>query len=163
MRIIGVDPGRYGALAFICGGVVRDVIDVPLMPDNSQVQVDGAKLCAWIDKILPINVAVIENVQPMRGVGADSEGMPSGNAFRFGFICGEIRMAFKCYGVPIALVTPGVWKRHFDLLKQGKPASRAKALAVCPEAGFWLQRAKDHNRGEAVLIGKYEAERRGML
>lgn len=163
MRIVGVDPGRSGALALICGGVVRDVIDVPLMPDNSQVQVDGAKLCAWIDRNLPINIAVIENVQPMRGIGSDSEAMPAGNSFRFGMICGELRMAFKCYGIPIKLVTASVWKAHFELLKQAKHASRSKALASRPESAFWLQRAKDHNRAEAVLLAQYEAEKRGML
>ena len=39
----------------------------------------------------------------MRGIGAGSQGMPPGNAFRFGLIAGELRMAFKAYGVPMPL------------------------------------------------------------
>ncbi len=171
LRIVGIDPGKSGALALICGGVVLDCIDVPLMPDNSQVQVDGGKLCAWIDKNLPINIAVIENVQPMRGIGdaealvqgAGDEGMRSGDAFRFGMCCGELRMAFKCYGVQIRLITPGTWKRHFELLKCGKEDSRQKALQLRPESAPWLSRKLDHNRSEAILIGLYGLEKRGML
>lgn len=160
MRIVGVDPGRKGALAFIRGGVVCDVIDVPLMPDNSQVQVDGKALCKWIESVLPLDVVVIENVQPMRGTGDDSEGMPAGNSFRFGMIAGELRMAFKCYGVPIVLVVPTVWKRHFGLLKQRKAASKARAHALKPGAARLMGRP---DRAEAVLLALYENERRGML
>lgn len=163
LRVIGCDPGRTGALAFLCGGAVLDVIDVPLIPDNSQVQVDGKRLCAWIEKHLPIHLAVIENVQPMRGKGNDSQGMPAGNAFRFGFIAGELRMAFKCYGIDIELVTPGQWKRYFELIKQEKEASRQKAVQLRQEATPWLMRKGDHNRAEAVLIGLFGMEQRGML
>jgi hypothetical protein len=130
------------------------------MPDNSQVQVDGKRLCKWIESVLPIDVVVIENVQPMRGTGDDSEGMPSGNSFRFGLIAGELRMAFKCYGVPIRLVTPGQWKRHFGLLKQKKAASKAKLLAIRPGAGAFVRRI---DSAEAALLALFEVERRGML
>lgn len=171
VRIVGVDPGKKGALALICEGVVLDCIDVPLMPDNSQVQIDGDKLFRWIERNQPFDVAVIENVQPMRNrslaeslvAGAGDEGMRSGDAFRFGMICGELRMAFKCYGVRIKLVTPGTWKRHFELLKSGKEDSRQKALRLRPEAAQWLPFKNTHNRAEAMLLGLYEAEKRGMF
>jgi hypothetical protein len=162
LRIVGIDPGNTGALALICGGVVLDCIDVPLMPDNSQVQVDGAKLCKWIDKHQPIDLVVIENVQPRQGSG-DGESMASGKSFRFGMVCGELRMAFKCYGIPIQLVTPGQWKRAAGLLKSTKAKSRQKALQAVPSAAIWLSRGLDHNRAEAVLIGLYAEEKRGML
>lgn len=167
LRIAGIDPGKSGALALICGGVVLDCIDVPLAPDNSQVQVHGPGLFRWIERHQPFDMAVIENVQPMRSKskkeGGGDEGMPSGDSFRFGLICGELRMAFKCYGIDVRLVTPGAWKRHFDLLKKGKEDSRQKALSLRPEAVRWLPFKNTHNRAEAILIGLYGAEKRGFL
>lgn len=167
MRIAGIDPGKSGAIALICGGIVLDCIDIPLAPDNSQVQVDGPKLFRWIERNLPLDFAVIENVQPMRSrsekEGGGDEGMPSGNAFRFGLMCGELRMAFKCYGIDIKLVTPGVWKRHFGLLKKGKEDSRQKALQLRSEARPWLQFKYTHNRAEAMLLALYGADTLGML
>lgn len=163
LRIVGIDPGRTGALALICGGVVLDCIDMPTCEDNSQVQVDGPKLFAWIEKHLPLDLAVIENVQPMRGIGAGSQGMPPGNAFRFGLIAGELRMAFKAYGVPIMLVTPSSWKRSTGLLKADKAASRSAAMDRLPSGAPWLTRVKDHNRSEAMLLGLYGQNQRGML
>jgi len=163
LRIVGVDPGRTGALALICGGVVLDCIDCPLAEDNSQVQIDGPALFKWIERHLPIDLAVIENVQPMRGIGAGSQGMPPGNAFRFGLIAGELRMAFKAYGVPIRLVTPSQWKRATGLLKADKAASRSAAMVHMPSAAPWLTRVKDHNRSEAMLLALYGQNQRGML
>lgn len=164
MRIVGVDPGQKGALAFICGGVVRDVVDVPVTPDNSQVQIDGKRLCEWIEGVFPIDLAVIENVQPRQGdPGAKGESMAAGRSFRFGLICGELRMAFKVYGVPIRMVTPGQWKRHFGLLKQGKEESRQKALLLAKTGFQWLSRKGDHNRAESILIGLYGLDENGFL
>lgn len=163
MKIVGVDPGRAGALAILHYGQVTDVIDVPVRPDNSQVEVDGLKLCRWIDRHLPLDLVVIENVQPMRGIGNDSEAMPSGNSFRFGLICGQIRMAFQCYGINPMLVTAGQWKRHHGLLKCDKEASRQKALGLAPQAAPWLARKGDHNRAEAVLMALYALAKRGMI
>ncbi len=163
LRIVGIDPGKSGALALTCGGIILDCIDVPLAQDNSQVQVDGLRLFKWIEKHQPLDFAIIENVQPMRGVGSASEGMKPGDSFRFGLLCGELRMAFKCYGIPIKLVTPGVWKRHFGLLKSGKEDSRQKALHLRPEARRWLPYKNRHNVAEAMLLALYGSETLGML
>lgn len=52
-------------------------------------------------------------------------------------------------------VAPTVWKRHFDLLKQDKASSRAKAAAVFPAYEQLFARAKDDGLAEAALMAMW--------
>jgi len=55
-------------------------------------------------------------------------------------------------GIPLDLVAPATWKRHFHLLGTAKDAARVLALARFPSAGRSLSRKKDSGRADALLI-----------
>ena len=66
---------------------------------------------------------------------------------------------------PCALVEPRAWQRFVGLAGKGKesrergalPAAVLTARELYPAAAHDLQRVKDHNRAEALLIAHYGA------
>jgi hypothetical protein len=165
--ITGFDPGLSGAACALLvgemGGIeLIDCIDLPTRADGSNRALHIAPLGRWLENIAP-DLAIIENVQPMGGTGKDSRPMMGSAAFRFGMACGALRGALEAYEIPIRLVVPVVWKRAAGLLKQGKEASRQKALLDLPAAASFLKRRLDHNRAEACLIALWAANQKGML
>lgn len=166
--VLGVDPGLSGAACALLvddmGGEIEllDCIDIPTRADGSKRQIHVAVLGRWLENLAP-DIAWVENVQPMHGVGANSNAMAGASAFRFGMACGQLRGALEAYSIPVTLVVPTVWKRAFDLLKQDKEASRSKAMELIPGSRKFLARKLDHNRAESCLIALYGANQRGML
>lgn len=160
------DPGLSGSAAAIrCGAPPEflDVIDVPLMDDNSKTQINVDKLCQWVERHHP-TVAVIENVVPRGGASGNAGHTMSGAAaFRYGMACGQIRAVMQCYRIPIKLVVPRVWKSHFELKGKSKKEAVALAIKMLPAAAPYLTRGMDHHRGEALLLALFENDRRGML
>jgi hypothetical protein len=158
--IIGFDPGISGAACAISvddmGGIdFIDLIDLPSCPDGTKRQLHVEPLGSWLEKINP-DSAIIENVQPMMGSGSDSQAMRGANSFRFGMACGALRATLAAYRIPIALVTPQVWKRASGLARgSDKEASRQLAIRRLPAAAHLLKRKLDHNRSESVLIALY--------
>lgn len=55
---------------------------------------------------------------------------------------------------PHTLVAPKEWKKALGL-SDSKEQARAKAIRLWPPAAKMLERVKDHNRAEALLIAKY--------
>ncbi len=158
--IAGFDPGLSGAACALRVGDMgiefMDCIDLPTRSDDSNRQMNIVELGKWLERICP-DEAWVENVQPMRGKGKDSNAMAGASAFRFGLACGALRWALEAYSIPVRLVTPSVWKRHWNLLKTGKEESRQLALKLLPEANSFLRRKLDHNRADATLIALYGA------
>ena len=65
---------------------------------------------------------------------------------------GSILAACQRINAPLLLITAAVWKRAMGL-SQDKAASLDKARLLFPDAS--LDRKKDHNRAEALLIAEY--------
>jgi hypothetical protein len=59
--------------------------------------------------------------------------------------------------VPLHLVTPGKWKKHFQLTSD-KEQSRELAIRLFPGSAFQFNRKKHHGRAEAALLARYGAE-----
>lgn len=156
--VIGVDPGAGGALALIRNGlgIVEDLLIVEDMPTheiNGKRRVDLHALVAllrnWQIHHAP-DVALTENVSAMPGQS------PNG-MFQFGFACAAVQTAIVAAGIPMRLVTPQVWKKHYGLKggKENKDQSRQIASRLFPaHAANWV-RVKDDGRAEAVLIAAY--------
>ncbi len=170
MVIIGIDAGLSGACAAIhvsdMGGIAFiAAIPVPIIPDGNQRQIDCGALGAWFEEIGP-DACLIENVQPMPSI-ADVEGkrrsMGATSAFRFGFACGQIRGCVQAYQIPLTLVHPISWKKHFGLKGPNKEQSRQLALKLVPDAAESLRLKKSHNLAEGLLIAIYGAHQRGWL
>jgi crossover junction endodeoxyribonuclease RuvC len=145
--ILAIDPGLTGALAFYYPE--HDVISAEDMPVAGR-DIDAATLAARIAQMKP-DLAIVELVASRPGQGVAS-------AFKFGCGFGMVRGVIAASGVPLHLVTPAKWKRHFGL-DADKERSRALALRLWPTRSDLFSRKRDHGRSEAALLARYCAER----
>ena len=91
---------------------------------------------------------VVEHVNAMPGQGVTS-------MFNFGQSFGVIKGICSALSLPIYFVRPTKWKKHFNLIKTNKDASRTKVIQVYPEISGKLHRKKDSNQADAILIARY--------
>jgi len=153
MIIIGVDPGISGAISVIENKKILEVYDTPTMIEGkkNKRQINGAQVSNIIKERLNSNkevVVVVENVNAMPGQGVTS-------MFNFGQSFGVIKGICAALSLPIYFVRPTKWKKHFNLIKTNKDASRTKVIEAYPEISNKLHRKKDSNRADAILIALY--------
>ena len=153
MIIFGIDPGVSGAICILENKKVIDVHDMPTMIDGkkNKKQVNGAQLTNIIKNKFKENkeiIVVVEHVNAMPGQGVTS-------MFNFGQSFGVIKGVCAALGIPIYFVRPTKWKKHFNLIKTNKDASRTKVIQVYPEISDKISRKKDSNRADAILIARY--------
>ena len=155
MLIIGIDPGISGAVCFFENGEIKDVIDMPNMAEGkkNKKQINGPQLFNELDRriqnIQKKNISVVvERVSAMPGQGVTS-------MFNFGQSFGVIKGICSAMQLPIYFISPSKWKKYFNLIKTSKDASRAKAIEIFPYISTKLQRKKDSNKAEAILIASF--------
>lgn len=144
--ILGIDPGKKGALALVApDGVLVDVVD---MPDATGSAL-GAHLRDFLDDHQPHQVAVawVEKVGSMPGQGHM-------NVFTFGAGYGAILGALGMAGIPVELRTPNVWKKAMRC-SADKGSSRQRATELWPGEARRFARVRDDGRAEACLIAEY--------
>ena len=155
MLIIGIDPGISGAICFFEDGQINEIIDMPVMADGkkNKRQINGPQV--YNEVLKRINkfpkkdiIVVIEQVSAMPGQGVTS-------MFNFGQSFGVIKGICSALSLPIYFVRPTKWKKHFNLIKTNKDASRTKVIEVFPEISSQLSRKKDSNKADAILIALY--------
>ena len=153
MIIFGIDPGVSGAISVLENKKVIEVFDMPTMIDGkkSKRQVNGAQVSNIFKERLKDDkeiVVVVEHVNAMPGQGVTS-------MFNFGQSFGVIKGISSALSLPIYFVRPTKWKKHFNLIKTNKDASRTKVIEVYPEISSKLSRKKDSNKADAILIARY--------
>ena len=153
MIIIGIDPGISGAISVLENKKVIDVYDTPTMIDGkkNKRQVNGAQVTNIIKERLNGDnevVVVVEHVNAMPGQGVTS-------MFNFGQSFGIIKGICSALSIPIYFVRPTKWKKHFNLIRTNKDASRTKVIEVYPKISSKLSRKKDSNKADAILIARY--------
>jgi len=158
MRIIGIDPGLSGGIAILDNSKVIELFDMPVMPDGkkNKRQLNSALLVKLIKdniKNLEDTVMVVEQVNAMPGQGVTS-------MFNFGQTFGAIKGICAALGLPIFLVRPAKWKKHFELINSSKDSSRTKAIEMYPFISERLSKKKDVNKSDAILIARYYSETR---
>ena len=171
MIIFGIDPGVSGAICALKKGKVIGVYEMPTMIDGkkNKRQVNGAEVTNiftkemnnlkfhehklieevsnednWGDRAK----VVVEHVTAMPGQGVTS-------MFNFGQSFGVIKGICSALSLPIYFVRPTKWKKHFNLIKTNKDASRTKVIQIYPEISSKLSRKKDTNKADAILIARY--------
>lgn len=155
MRILGIDPGLSGALAFFDSydGSVR-VVDMPTLnvgAGGKRVISEHALHRALLANLQHADVAFLEKVGTRPGEGAVG-------AFSFGLGYGLIRGLLVAVGITIYDVTPQVWKRHHGIASgASKDASRALCQRKFPKSDLF-DRVKDDGRADAALIACYGAD-----
>ena len=158
MKIIGIDPGLIGAIAVLENNKVKEIFDVPVMPEGkkNKRQLNSAQLVKMLKDISynkEETVVVVENVSAMPGQGVTS-------MFNFGQTFGAIKGICAALGLPIFFVRPAKWKKHFDLINSSKDASRTKAIEMYPSISDQLSKKKDVNKSDAILIARFYSETR---
>ena len=153
MIIIGIDPGISGAISIIENKKILEVYDTPTMIDGkkNKKQINSAQVTNIIKERINSGkevVVVVEHVNAMPGQGVTS-------MFNFGQSFGVIKGICAALSLPIYFVRPTKWKKHFNLIKTNKDASRTKVIEVYPEISNKLHRKKDSNRADAILIALY--------
>ena len=153
MIIIGIDPGVSGAISILDGKKVIEIFDMPTMIDGkkNKKQVNGAQVTNIIkEKLNSENeiIVVVEHVNAMPGQGVTS-------MFNFGQSFGVIKGICSALSIPIYFVRPIKWKKHFNLIKTNKDASRTKVIEIYPKISDKLSRKKDSNKADAILIARY--------
>ena len=147
---VGIDPGSTGCVAVIDKGAVT-------FHDTPTLQVKGRRVihtgkCADILLDLPADsLVMIERSQPMPKNGSIA---CFGLGYSFGVWVGILSAA----GFKWLLVRPQEWKKMLlpkDRQPGDKDGSRAVAIELYPLAEYQLERVKDHNRAEALLIAEY--------
>ena len=153
MIIFGIDPGISGAISILKNKKVIEVVDMPTMIDGkkNKKQVNGAQVTNIIKERLNSDeeiLIVVEHVNAMPGQGVTS-------MFNFGQSFGVIKGVCSALSLPIYFVRPTKWKRHFNLIKTNKDASRTKVIEIYPEISSKISRKKDSNKADAILIARY--------
>lgn len=161
-RIIGIDPGKDGALCRLLGDT-WEFVDMPTFKTgvggrrdyDEQGLVQVLKDWTRWGEGAPAVVA-LERQQAMP---AELHGRKQGtaSAFATGYGYGLLRGIIAALGLSVEIVAPATWKAKMlqDQNRDGKHASVIRALQLYPEVSDSLKRKKDHNRAEALLIAEY--------
>lgn len=147
-KIIGVDPGLNGAIAYYDGSLLT-VHDMPTIQDGTKRRVDHTQLAVIFDVMGKNsgNRCVVEKVHSMPGNG-------HAGAFTFGRCAGIVIGVAAANFLPLEEVTPQVWKR-VTKTPADKDGARLRASELMPQyAALWSLKKHD-GRAEAALIAYY--------
>jgi crossover junction endodeoxyribonuclease RuvC len=156
--IVGIDPGVCGAVAFIEGGQLLNVEDMPTLADGpkGRRRVNASLFTAiFTESRGRVTHAFVEDVGTRPGEGAVG-------AFSFGRGCGVLEGVLAALGIPYAFIRPAEWKRLVGIPSGAtKDASRSLAIRTWPTWAKTFARVKDDGRGEAALIALAGIKRSG--
>lgn len=154
LLLVGIDPGKSGAIAFLDpSSMALRIEDMPMAKSTTgRDELDFRHLGQLLNPINTANrrIGVLERVSAMPRDGV-------AGAFSFGQSYGGLRMAVIGLGYEDRYVTPVTWKKHFRLSRD-KGVSRAYAASRFPGYSSYFSRVKDDGRAEAALIALYGAE-----
>ncbi len=140
MRVVGIDPGISGAVAWLEDNNAA-VYAMPSTP------VDLYQLLRSLDADM-----VFVEKQGMR------PGQSTQSAFKTGQNMGIILGVTASLMLPVVVLSPQSWKKTMGLIGKDKEASRALALQMWPKLPLPFK--KDEGKAEAALIAY--AGRKGM-
>lgn len=156
MRVAGIDPGLSGAVGVLRNGEYESLFDIPSVLKGTGVvkrELDPAnfyRLMVTLQDPKESCEIALERVSAMPGQGSSS-------VFSFGDTYGVCRSVAAILGLPVFLVPPATWKKHFKIGRD-KEESRALAIRLFPSAELGLKKYSD--RAEALLMARYLWETR---
>lgn len=143
MKIIGIDPGKTGAIAIIHGSTALDLADMPLAGKDLNRALIIATLAEHDDAAL----AIVEHTQAMPAI-------PRSTAHSLGMSEGIILGALAALAIPTQSVRASTWKKALAV-PADKDEARAAAIRLFPSVADQLSRKKDDGRAEALLLAHY--------
>ena len=139
MKILGIDPGKQGAIALFDKQDRR--VQTFDMPDTT------LGLHELLSSMPVVHVCVLEKPFYPQMIGIT-------NAVKIAEAFGIIKGALAWLSIPTQEARPSEWKKALNL-NSSKSASREKASQMFPDdAGQWA-RVKDDGRAEAALLAWY--------
>jgi crossover junction endodeoxyribonuclease RuvC len=136
MMLLGIDPGRHGALAVLDPHSLT--VACHDMPETT------AALHDLVAGLPLIRMAMVERPFYPPAIGIRNA---TTIAYRYGILLG----ALACRDIPHTEVRPEQWKRALNV-PADKRAAVEKAGALMPASADQWKRAKDHGRAEAALL-----------
>lgn len=151
--VIGIDPGLSGAIAILsCVRPPEAVVhDMPVIAHSKSGFVKNAVDVEALARLLAPYSVVASSVAYLERVNA-FPGQGVGSMFSLGMSFWGAAGVLAGLGIPFTLVEPKEWKGSYRLDKD-KELARSLAMRYYP--GVNLDRKKDHNRAEALLIAGY--------
>lgn len=156
MLVIGIDPGLTGAIAWILPAETH-VDDMPTMPAGVLGTVKNQVNPAALAKMLR-DITHGHDRNDVMVVTEKIDGYIDNKAaiFSMGNSFGCVRGVVAALGLPLEIVRPQDWKKHYGLKKE-KELARQRAIELYPDQP--LTRVADHNRAEALLLARYGWEK----
>lgn len=146
MKVVAIDPGLDGALAYIetrNDAILNvSVIDMPTIKLPGKRIVDGALVARYLRTWFP-DTCVVEQVasRPKQGVVS---------VFSFGRALGTVEGVIHACDIPLERVVPRVWQQGTGVLGVADP--RGRAAELIPRTRKVLEQKKDIGRADALLI-----------
>jgi crossover junction endodeoxyribonuclease RuvC len=145
----GIDTGVTGAIAMLDeAGALIAVHDLPIIRDGRLSWIDAPSLISLLieQRAGKQMCATVERTHTMPRNGSQA-------AFSQGCTLGSVLATLQAASVSVTLVAPNTWKKAAGLIGQDKDTSLHRARLRWPTAS--LDRQKDHNRAEAILIAEH--------
>lgn len=161
--LLAIDPGITGAFALfeMDTQTFEHVGDLPIIRDMSTGWIDADHFKSVLFRHLNgrPSTAIIERVHAMPATHSGSR-----TVFSQGLTLGSILATVQIVGCRIEMVSPASWKSAVGLQGAGKLSAKEKKSRALDKARLLfpnadLERQKDHNRAEALLIGHWYLNR----
>ena len=157
-KVIGIDPGRAGAIAMLEDGQFKAVHDMPLVIDSDGNKTICAHEVACMLRDYRPELVVIELVNAMPSApGKDGKRRRMGgqSMFNFGRGFGLVEAAAAIQQFRIVYVRPAAWMRRCGLINANKDTHRERAADLFPQAAYELRLKKHDGRADALLIARF--------
>ena len=160
--VLGIDPGLTGAVAVLSlHRGLHLVDDLPtaengLRTGSLRNWLDAPKLLAMLAEYSRICDFAQHSVYAAIERPIAMPSVPSQTVASQFDTFGVIRAVLAARSIPVTMVEPREWKKLYGLKggKASKEEARETARRIYPGASA-LARKRDHNRAEAILIGRW--------
>lgn len=178
--IIGVDPGKHGAICAIHRSGIIEFHDIPtydvLTGSGKQRHtvheyntVILSNIIASIKGAAIVGEDITVVVEKVSGMNMGGRKDTPHTAFELGRGYGILEGIFGAYGIPINYSPrPNLWKKALKIddsqmeYKDRKELARQTAVALYPQVADKLKRKKDSDRAEALLMCHWAIKKYGV-
>lgn len=146
MKILGIDPGIHGALAYYDGTELL-IWDMPIFKKESGGNDLDIHRLKEIIFSAGAEHCILEKTTPLPGIGGKS-------AYSMGKSEGAIIGILASLNIPYTLVRPAQWKKAMDC-PADKGLARQRASQLLPKFAHNWDRKKDDGRAESALLALF--------
>lgn len=168
--IIGIDVGLTGAIARIGGGLPTRIEDLKAVPDGEPrtgkgnrafqpMRLCGRSLLYLLRELCPADLpalVVMEDIRPRPNPTRGTSIVTEGSLMRSR---GVVEAAVEIARFDLRTVVPQTWMKLYGISSTSPKEARDIACSLYPTEAPLLQRVKDHNRVDSLLIAHWAKKR----